>query len=111
MSREGVAQRVHAEACLLVDLPEKARYRFLYGADADAPARPREKDRHAIRGRADRPDQLVALRLVISERERRRVADGNDSLLAPLPAHLRLLRHKVEVTPTQPLELREPHAG
>ena len=55
--------------------------------------------------------ELVALRLVVAERELRVVADGNDALLPPLPAHLHLLRHEVEVGAVDPAQLRQAHPG
>ena len=110
MRGEAVAERVHGKPRVLVDLIEESRHRLLDGAHADAPTGAREKECVAIaRAAAEVPEQLVALRLVIAQREHRMIPNRSDALLSPLPPHLDLLRHEVDVAAAQTLELREAH--
>src|SRR3954469_12600740 len=92
MCREGVSKRVRLKPRALVDLVEESLYRILDGANRDALSATAEKESGAITGLADAPQQLVALRLVISESELCVVAEGNDALFPALPSHLHLLR-------------------
>ena len=85
--REGVAKRVHRKSRILIDLLQELADDELHGAHADARARAREKERGAI-DLAERARELVALRLVVAERELRMIAERNYPLLAPLPRTL-----------------------
>src|SRR5512140_213986 len=93
---EGVAQRVHREASGLVDLLEELADHELHGAHAYSRAGAREKERGAIDLAAEHSRELIALRLGVAERELRVIADRDYPLLAPLAAHLELLRHEIE---------------
>src|SRR5690349_17833870 len=59
---EGVAQRVHREPSVLVDLLEELADHELHRAHPDARARAREKERGAIDLSAEHPRELIALR-------------------------------------------------
>src|ERR1043166_7023632 len=111
MGRERVAQRVDAQTGVFVDLAEQLRDRLLHGSYADPFAVSSEEHRYAIGFGPDRPQEIVALRLVIAQRENRVVTDRDDALLAPLPSHLGLLRHDVEIGAVESLELGQSHAG
>src|SRR5215467_296302 len=104
-----MTERVNGESGLFVHLVEERGYRLLYGAHADTPSGAPEEHRATVSGRADRSDELVALRLVVAKRQRRVIADGYDALLAAFSAHLHLLRHEIELAAAQSRELGETH--
>src|SRR6185437_10102312 len=110
--REGVAQRVHGEAGVFIDLAEKRGDGVLHGAHANAPAGAAQKERGAIDASpaAEHARELVAPGLVVPEREHGVVAHGDDALLASLAAQLHLLRYQVQVAAVDPGEFGEAHA-
>ena len=69
---------------------------------------PVRERKNAVRSTfAERACELVALRFVVAERELRVIADRNDPLLAPLAAHLELLRDEIEHVAIHARELGE----
>src|SRR5712671_7901740 len=90
--RKGVAERMSGKSRILIDLIEKPLHRVLDRAHGNSPATIAEEERGAIPARTDRTQQLITLRLIVSERELSVVADRDDPLLPTLPAHLHLLR-------------------
>ena len=62
----------------------------------------------ALLAGAQRLEQPVAHEEVVAQRALRMVADGHDALLAPLAAHLDLLRHEVEIAEIHAAQLGEP---
>src|SRR4051812_29626704 len=106
MCGEGVAQRVDRETSVLVDLVEKPRDDLLHHTHSDALAGSREEIRAALDTRACTTpvaQEIVALRLVVAQREDGMVADGHDALLPSLPAHLHLLADQIEIAHREPL--------
>ena len=70
-----------------------------------------EEESRSVSRRSDRAQQLVALRLVVSQRQLRVVANRDDALLPSLPAHFHLLRKQVDVHSIDAAQLRQPHPG
>src|SRR5438034_7610058 len=94
----------------LVDLVEKTLHRILNRADGNALAAAAQEKSGPIAGLTDRAQQLVALRLVVPQRQLRVIAERNDALLPSLPTHLHLLREQIDVHPIDSAQLRQAHA-
>src|SRR6185437_12438230 len=95
----------------LVDLVEKSLHGVLNCAHRDALAATAQKKSRPIPALPDRAQELVALRLVIPQRELRVVTDRDDSLLPALAANLHLLRQQIDVHSIDSAQLRQSHAS
>src|SRR5437868_2256947 len=111
MRGEGMAERVHRQARVFVDLIEERGHRLLDGSNTDTDPCASDEHRVAIAAGADALENVVAPDLVLPQRANGVVTDRNDPLLAPLATNFRRLIHHVDIAAAQALELRETHAG
>src|SRR3954447_3196211 len=74
------------------------------------PAAPRAQEHRPTVGRGARTDRFPEVKIA-AQRQHRARADRNDPLLAPLAAHLGLIRQQVQVVKIHPAELAQPDAG
>src|SRR5438067_1281611 len=111
MRGERVPQRMSREARAVVDLLQKAFHRILNCAHGNALAATAQKKRSAIARLPDPPQELIALRRIVSQRQLGVITNRNDPLLPSLSPHLDLLRQQVDIHAIDAAELREAHAG
>src|SRR5262245_11799923 len=97
-------ERVHREARVFVDLGKESTDRLFHRTHTDARAGLRDEHGPAVSLGADTTEELVAARLVVSQRQNRVITNRDDALLSAFATHLHLLRHHVQIASAQPLK-------